>query len=408
MGSLVNSLFGRGGSGIANQGIQEGARRAEQSYFRPYTVTTGTGTSGYQNGQLTAALSPELAALQGSAFGTAGQFLPQLAALASQSPNMFGYQSPLLGQAEQLAMQAPQQFAFTPDIASRQQEIFEQTSAQLQPQFAQQATQLQQGLFGSGRLGLRLSGESAGLGAGSGMVQPDALGLGRAQQQTLAGLATQARQQALGEEAQRYQQSLGTFGTNVAQQQQQLQNLLGTQAQGFGQAAQGFGMNEAQRQQQFANMLGLQQGLFGQGTALSGLEQALMAQGLDAETARAAAAYGAGNLALSPYNTAAQIAQQQRGQNADFFGALAGAAATAKASDVRLKENINPLDTLSNGINIYTWDWNNIAKVMGVDNHPRVGVIAQEIAGVIPEAVFEHSNGYLMVDYNHPALQGVH
>lgn len=408
MGSLVSGLFGRGGSGIANQGIQEGARRAEQSYFRPYTVTTGTGTSGYQDGQLTAALSPELAALQGSAFGTAGQFLPQLAALASQSPNMFGYQSPLLGQAEQLAMQAPQQFSFTPDIASRQQEIFEQTSAQLQPQFEQQATQLQQGLFGSGRLGLRLSGESAGLGAGSGMVQPDALGLGRAQQQTLAGLATQARQQALGEEAQRYQQNLGTFGTNVAQQQQQLQNLLGTQAQGFGQAAQGFGMNEAQRQQQFANMLGLQQGLFGQGTSLAGLEQALMAQGLDAETARAAAAYGAGNLALSPYSTAAQIAQQQRSQNADFIGSAVGAAIPLMFSDNRLKENIKHIDTLSNGIHVYEWDWNNIAKVIGVGNHPTVGVIAQEIVGVVPEAVLEHSNGYLMVNYNHPTLQGVH
>lgn len=57
MGRLVSGLFGRGGSGIANQGIQEGARRAEQAYFRPYTVTTGTGTTAYQDGQLTAALS---------------------------------------------------------------------------------------------------------------------------------------------------------------------------------------------------------------------------------------------------------------------------------------------------------------------------------------------------------------
>jgi hypothetical protein len=89
-------------------GFSEGARRAEQSYWRPYTVTTGTGTSGYQAGHFTAALSPELAALQGSAFGTAGQFLPELAALCSAvSPNLSWSQSPCQVQAEQLAMRAP-------------------------------------------------------------------------------------------------------------------------------------------------------------------------------------------------------------------------------------------------------------------------------------------------------------
>ena len=45
---------------------------------------------------------------------------------------------------------------------------------------------------------------------------------------------------------------------------------------------------------------------------------------------------------------------------------------------------------------------------MGVGDHPTVGVIAQEIASVVPEAVLTHSNGYLMVNYNHPKLQGVH
>jgi hypothetical protein len=124
----------------------------------------------------------------------------------------------------------------------------------LQPEFQRQAINLQQGLFGSGRLGLRLAGESQGLGAGSGMVQPDALGLGRAQQQTLAGLATQARNQAFGEQAQLSQ---------------------------------------------------LASGMLQSGLNISGLEQhsLLMAQGLDAETARAAAAYASGQMQLSPYST---------------------------------------------------------------------------------------------------------
>jgi hypothetical protein len=62
------------------------------------------------------------------------------------------------------------------------------------------------------------------------------------------------------------------------------------------------------------------------GLNISGLEQQLMAQGLDAETARAAAAYASGQMQLSPYANAAQIAQEQRGQNAGFFGSVIGGA----------------------------------------------------------------------------------
>jgi hypothetical protein len=336
MGSLVNSLFGKGGSGIAGDAIARARELGAQSVFRPYTVTTGSGSSQYLgDGQYQTTLSEPYQNILGTSLAGASSLFGQLADF---------------------------------DPSRRAQEVFGEQSALLQPEFQRQAIDLQQGLFGSGRLGLRLAGESQGLGAGSGMVQPDALGLGRAQQQTLAGLATQARNQAFGEQAQ------------------------------LGQLASGL----------------LQSGL-----NISGLEQQLMSQGLDAETARAAAAYASGQMQLSPYSTAAQVAQQQRGQNADFIGGLfggamqgygtyAGLAAAGLPSDVRLKENITHLDTLNNGINVYTWDWNNIAKVMGVDNHPRVGVIAQEIERVIPEAVLKHSNGYLMVDYNHPELQGVH
>jgi hypothetical protein len=231
-------------------------------------------------------------------------------------------------------------------------------------------------------------------------------------------LATQARQQALGEEAQRYQQSLGTFGTNVAQQQQQLQNLLGTQGQGFGQAAQGFGLNQAQQQQQFANMLGLQQGLFGQGTTLAGLEQALMAQGLDAETARAAAAYASGQHSSCPHTALLlQVAQQQRGQNADFIGGLAGSlfGAAGQAggfgalfSDVLLKDKLTKVDTLPNGLGLYTWEWNDTAKKLGISLQPTYGVVAQEVQTLVPDAVSLHDNGYMVIDYSHPELQGVH
>jgi len=320
MGSIVSGLFGKGGSGIAGQGIEEAARRAESAYFKPYTVRTGTGMTSYGDGGFSTELSPEYQALLGQALTGAGGLLSQFQGF---------------------------------DPSQRAAEIYGEQAALLQPGFEQQATALQSRLFGGGRLGLRLAGESQGLGASSGMVQPDALGLGRAQQQTLAQLAAQSRGQALGEQAQ-----------------------LGQMAQG----------------------------LFGIGQGISGLEGQLMAQGLSAEQARSAAALGAGNLAISPYATAADMAQRQQEANAAFFGELAGAAATAAPfiSDIRFKENINHVDTLPNGIKLYTWDWKEER------NEPTFGVLAQEVQQVIPEAVIQHPEGYLMVDYSHPELKGVH
>ena len=408
VGGITNALFGKGGSATAQAGIEEAAKRAEQAYFRPYTVTaSGTGTAGYDpnTGAVTTSLSPGYAAMQGGAsMGAVGLLPGLLGAIGQPSPQFGGYGRGLMDLAAIRSAQTPEQFGYTSDIAGRTQEIFGQQAELLQPEFQRQATELQGKLFGGGRLGLRLAGESQGLGEGSGMVSPDALGLGRAQQQTLSDLATQSRQQALGEESQMYQQALGGYQANQAVQQQALQNLLAAQGQGFSQAAQAYGIGEAGRQAQIANMLGLQQGLFGQAIGLGQLEQGLYQPGLESEQIRAASALGAGQLAVSPYATAADIAERQREGNAGFFGDLVGAAATAgaMASDARLKENINHVDTLPNGINLYTWDWKEERA------EPTFGVIAQEVAEVIPEAVIEHPDGYLMVNYAHPELKGVH
>ena len=105
------------------------------------------------------------------------------------------------------------------------------------------------------------------------MVQPDALGLGRAQQQTLAQLNTQARQQALGEQAQR---------------------------------------------------VALQQGLFGQAMGLAGLENQLAGLGMTAEQMRAAAALGAGQLQLSPYSGAISAANTAGANQANLIGGALG------------------------------------------------------------------------------------
>jgi hypothetical protein len=67
-------------------------------------------------------------------------------------------------------------------------------------------------------------------------------------------------------------------------------------------------------------------------------------------------------------------------------------------SDERLKENIKPIGKSENGHNLYTWDWNNKAKELGV-NTPTIGVLAQEVMKYMPEAVIEDENGYYKVNY---------
>lgn len=183
MGNVVGSLLGTSRmTGRADQfeGVARGY--AEESKFRPYTVTTGAGTTGYRDGEYYAQLSQPYQDIQAATLGGALGLFQQAAAF---------------------------------DPAQRAQQVYAEQAALLQPSFEQQAQQLQSSLFGSGRLGLRLAGEGVGLGAGSGMVQPDALGLGQAQQQTLAQIAAGARQQALGEQAQLADLAGGLFGTGL-------------------------------------------------------------------------------------------------------------------------------------------------------------------------------------------------
>ena len=69
------------------------------------------------------------------------------------------------------------------------------------------------------------------------------------------------------------------------------------------------------------------------------------------------------------------------------------------SSDERLKDNITPIDdALGKVISISgnTFDWNDKSTKTGHD----VGLIAQEIREVLPEAVIERDNGYLAVDYH--------
>ena len=68
------------------------------------------------------------------------------------------------------------------------------------------------------------------------------------------------------------------------------------------------------------------------------------------------------------------------------------------SSDERLKDNITPIpDALNKVISISgnTFSWNENSSHTGTD----VGVVAQEIQKVLPDAVIEKDNGYLGVSY---------
>ena len=211
--------------------------------FQPYTYTSQVGTTtGEQVGDygfnVGSTIDPRLTSL-----GYAG--------LQAAEPMFTGY---LQETGRQLPM-----FGGVDTGEQRAADIFRTQSSLLQPQFAQQRQQLQSDLFGSGRMGLMLSGETAGAG-NVGMVSPDAYGLGLAQSRALTELSSSARTQAQGEQNQAYQQALQTFATNEAQKQQQAKNLLG----GF-------------------------QGSLGGFASVMELEQALVNQGLNIEAARSAA-----------------------------------------------------------------------------------------------------------------------
>ena len=314
--------------------------------FQPYTYTSTIGTTtGKPSGDgfnVTRTLDPQLVDLQQGAIGYAQPFLT----------------SYLEG-----SKQGIPEFSFGETGEQRARDIFAEQSALLEPQFAQQRQQLKSDLFGSGRMGLMLAGETTG--AGGGYVQPDAFGLARAQSKTLADLSGQARERAMGE-----------------------------QQQAFEQAAQGYDINRIASDQALSRLLSGFTGAFGAYGSVADLERDLVNQGLAIEQARSVAQQGSAQ-------AGAALAQAGTPARNSFFSDLVMESAKAYAaskSDKKLKTNIRKVGQLASGLNTYFWDWTEEAKKL-VGNQMTFGVIAQEAIEVFPEAISKDSNGYLQVDY---------
>ena len=73
-------------------------------------------------------------------------------------------------------------------------------------------------------------------------------------------------------------------------------------------------------------------------------------------------------------------------------------AADLDVSDIRLKEDVTEVARLASGLGLYRFRYAN-------EQTTHVGVIAQEVGDLVPEAVIRGNDGYLRVDYGRLGLR---
>ena len=165
--------------------------------------------------------------------------------------------------------------------------------------------------------------------------------------------------------------------------------------QGGNAASQAFTMDSQRRQQGISEILAARQ------TPLNEIN-ALMSGSQVTNPFSTPGFSGTANMAPAPVFGATQaqagwdqnMYQQKMGSYNNMMGGLmqlGGSAAMAVGmSDRRLKSNIVKIGDHPLGIGIYEYD---------IFNRREVGVMAQEVLTVKPEAVLQHPSGYMMVNY---------
>lgn len=103
------------------------------------------------------------------------------------------------------------------------------------------------------------------------------------------------------------------------------------------------------------------------------------------------------------YNAQLGAVNAQNAASGNFYGGLMNLGAAAIGSDATIKENVKKVGSLDNGLNIYKFEYRPEYKdTWGHGEH--IGVMAQEVEQVVPEAVSLHEDGYKLVNY---AMLGV-
>ena len=314
------NAMGQVQSSIGQNQLADTAKSMEMAKFQPYSIRTGTGSTFFDQGtgQAGFALSPETYGYQQDLYKKAGEAAGNIN--LGTSPEQQAYQQALYGGANMLASNLP--FQGTPEQQAYQQQMagvagrlagnlpFEGTPEQQQFQqsmyqkAAEQAANLnldpaaqaqkyyqqqQDILAGSrgaediaarqqalqrGRIGLGVSTEAAGGGAG-GMVNPDEYVRQLAREQVNRQIAADASQRATGDIAQQLQTTQGLFGSGTSAQNQ-IQQSLGNQLSASGAA---FGQSSGaqnQIQQALANQLAASQAMATGGTQSEAARQAII------------------------------------------------------------------------------------------------------------------------------------
>ena len=283
MGSVVSAIAGPvlntvggliGGSKAADaakgqaEALRAAADRASaMAQFNPYGMTTAFGTSTFNNGQGSYALSPELKAIQDRLFAQTGAYDPTQIAAAAQP--LYGGASSLFNLGQQYLGQSPQEIA---------QKYVANQQALLAPSREAAMAKLGTSNFARGTGGLGVQ-----TGTGSAPANPLAQALFNAQAQQDLQIAAQADQAAMD----RAKFGAGLFGTG-GELLRQVPSLTTA----------GYGPLEAQ--------LGLLKT-----TEALGQQPFLLSQDLATKYAQAGA--NAGQLYLSPQQAAASAYSQYQG-----------------------------------------------------------------------------------------------
>jgi len=376
-GGPTGTTYSLGGTG---QQLQSALESAALSRFGATPVGAGQlGTVGQQLlgvGQQQLGVSP---------FGLAGQ--------QQAAQQAFGLGGQFMGQAGM-------------PMGAREQEVYDRIRATQLGEEERQRLALEERLFAQGRGGVR----TAMFGG-----TPEQLAMAQAQEQAQNQAALMAITQAQQEQRQAADigATYGQLGSNIATQRQALEAAqqamaMGALQGGMGLMAGGLGLEEAQ---QGIGLSALQGAYIPQAAMLSAFSPALnvasmtdvarrqMGQyGLEAQLANLEADVGRRLGLAELYGGMFTGAGSLVGGLTSTTGSLIGDLIN-KYSDVSLKTNIEPVGKLPNGINLYTWDWNEEGKRIAGDA-PTYGVIAQEVQEVAPEAVTRGDHGYLMVNYS--------
>ena len=120
-----------------------------------------------------------------------------------------------------------------------------------------------------------------------------------------------------------------------------------------------------------------------------------------------------GTLGVQKYNADVGLySAQQQAESASAagfgsaLGSVAGAYGAFKTSDIRVKQDIVQVGRLDNGFPLYAFQYKpEFRDECGHGFH--IGVMAQDIEQVIPDAVSVHADGYKMVDYGKVLNHGI-